>query len=210
MTTNVNRLLPVIAVLALAAGAAQAGKLYKWVDEHGVTHYSERMPAKYKDNKSTEIDKHGRVLKHNDAGMTAEEIRATEQARADRKAQEKQLEEQRRRDNALLNTYTTASEIDDARDRALGGATQARQAIDVRLKAAVAKGEGYQKQKQNFESRGKPVPESLTEDIDQVGAEIAKIRKELKTKEDEIVALRKKYEADKARFVELTTSSASK
>lgn len=31
--------------LAAAAGPAAAGKLYKWVDDRGVTHYADRPPA---------------------------------------------------------------------------------------------------------------------------------------------------------------------
>ena len=33
------------AVLALAAAGAQAGKLYRWTDRNGVTHYGDRAPS---------------------------------------------------------------------------------------------------------------------------------------------------------------------
>ncbi|MBI1395728.1 MAG: DUF4124 domain-containing protein [Betaproteobacteria bacterium] len=191
------------AVLALATSGAAAGRLYKWVDEHGVTHYSERMPPKYKDNSSTVLDEQGRVVKKNSAGLTSEQIEAIEKEREERKAQSKELEKQRRRDNALLNTYTTASEIDDARERALAGALQARQAIEARLKSARDKVAHYQGQAAAYEKRGKPVPEGLQEEMDGASRKVDKVAGELKMKDAQIDGLRKKYDNDRQRFIEL-------
>jgi len=45
MTTSFRVALAISASLALMAGTSM-GQVYKWVDEKGVTHYSERPPAK--------------------------------------------------------------------------------------------------------------------------------------------------------------------
>ena len=47
------RLAIVLAALMLSAGRAQAGTMYKWVDEKGVTHFSEDPPP---DGKAQKID----------------------------------------------------------------------------------------------------------------------------------------------------------
>lgn len=188
---------------AFAAPSALAGKLYKWTDEKGVVHYSETMPTEAKDRSSTEIDKRGRTLRKNDAALTPDQVRAIEEDKERRKSEEKQVAEQKRRDNALLNTYTTESEIDDARTRALSGATQALQAIEARQKSSRAKIDGLKKQAGDWKAKGKPVPESLKEESAAADREAAKIATELQTKETEIANLKQKYDYDKNRFREL-------
>lgn len=189
--------------LLLGAAAAHAGKLYKWVDDKGVTHYSETMPADQKDRSSTEIDKKGRVLKQNEAALTKDQVQAIQEERIRRKSEEKQVEEQRRRDNALLNTYTTESEIDDARVRAIAGATQAKQAIEARYKTALSRSTGLKKQVEGLTKAGKPVPEAVREELAVSEQDTSKIAGELKLKESEIANLQQKYDYDKTRFKEL-------
>ncbi len=189
--------------LLLGAGAAHAGKLYKWVDDKGITHYSETIPADQKDRSSTEIDKKGRVLKQNEAALTKDQVQAIQEERIRRKSEEKQVEEQRRRDNALLNTYTTESEIDDARVRAIAGATQAKQAIEARYKTALSRSTGLRKQVDGLVKTGKPVPEAVREELTTSEQDTAKIAGELKLKEAEIANLQQKYDYDKTRFKEL-------
>lgn len=205
---NTLRMLAGVSALAAALGASavHAGKLYKWTDEKGVVHYSETLPPDAKDRSNTEIDKKGRELRKNDAALSAAQIKALEDDKERRKAEEKQLAEQKRRDNALLNTYTTEAEIDGARDRALAGATQSFQAIDARLKTARGKIDALRKQVADWKAKGKPVPESLKEDIAAAEREEAKIALDLKAKETEMQNLRQKYETDKARFSELIAS----
>lgn len=205
---NTLRTLAGISALAAALGASavQAGKLYKWTDEKGVVHYSETLPADAKDRSNTEIDKRGRELRKNDAALSPAQIKAIEDDKDRRKAEEKQLAEQKRRDNALLNTYTTEAEIDGARDRALAGATQSLQAIEARLKTTRGKIEGLRKQAADWKAKGKPVPEPLKEEIASAEREDTKIGADLKNKQAELENLRQKYEYDKNRFRELVAA----
>ena len=205
---NTLRTLAGISALAAALGATavHAGKLYKWTDEKGVVHYSETLPSEAKDRSSTEIDKKGRELRKNDAALTPAQIKAIQDDKERRKSEEKQLAEQRRRDNALLNTYTTEAEIDGARDRAISGATQSMQAIEARLKTARGKIDALRKQMADWKAKGKPVPDSLKDELAAAERDESKVAADLKGKETEIQNLRQKYELDKARFVELSAS----
>ncbi len=205
---NTLRTLAGISALAAALGATavHAGKLYKWTDEKGVVHYSETLPSEAKDRSNTEIDKKGRELRKNDAALTPAQIKAIQDDKERRKSEEKQLAEQRRRDNALLNTYTTEAEIDGARDRAISGATQSMQAIEARLKTARGKIDALRKQMADWKAKGKPVPDSLKDELAAAERDESKVAADLKGKETEIQNLRQKYELDKARFVELSAS----
>ncbi len=195
----------VLAACATSTLAAPpSGKLYKWVDEKGVVHYTQTIPPDVTQKGNTVLDRRGRVLNKNDAALTPEQIRTIEGDRAQARVDAKKQEEQRRRDNAIINTYTTEAEIGEARDRAITGAMQARQAIESRLKTARARADGTGKQIEAQRKAGKTVPESLAEDHAAHLREVAKIEEDMKAKDGEMQRIRDKYDADAQRFRELT------
>lgn len=197
-------MLAVATVPGAMAQTKKTGKLYKWVDEKGVTHYTETMPAEVKDRSSTEIDKRGRVLKQNDAALSPEQIRQLEAGKEQRRTEEKRAEEQRRKDNALLNTYTTEAEIAGAEERAIAGATQTLHAIESRLKTARAKADNAKRQIAELQKGGKAVPDALLDEQTSEQQNVDKIGREFAAKQAEIENLKQKYASDKLRFRELT------
>lgn len=204
MSMKTSRLVISVTFLAIIGSTELlAAKLYKWVDDKGVTHYSETMPPELKDRKSTEIDKWGRVLKQNEAPPTPEQLRAMEEKKERQALETKQAAEQRRRDNALMNTYTTESEINAARARAIAGATQTREAIEVRQKVLRARTEDLRRNLEALRKAGKSVPDSLRDELAANEKEEARIAGDIKTKNDEIAQIAAKYDQDKQRFREL-------
>src|SRR5574340_1823053 len=109
--------------VALIAGLAfslpVAAKMYKWVDDKGVTHYGETIPPEYAHKDRSELDKSGRVIEKKEV-LTPEERRANEEAEAKKRADEEAALERKRRDKALVNTYSSEKEIDLARNRKIG------------------------------------------------------------------------------------------
>lgn len=199
------------ATLALAtSGASAAAKLYKWVDEKGQVHYSESMPPEHKDKGSTELDRRGRVLKKNDAAIPSETAKLDEEGLARKRLEEKRLYEQRRRDSALINTYTTEAEIDVARDRNLSLPMQAIKGIEPRLKEAWARLEALKGQADALTKSGKVVPDALREDILLEEKQVALFEGELRAKQTEATHIREKYDADKMRFRELSSVASNK
>lgn len=189
--------------LSLVGVSAEAGKLYKWVDEHGVTQYSTTMPAEHKDRKSIELDSKGRVRKENTAALTQAELKAIDDAKSQKIVDEKKAYEQSRKDNALMNTYTSESEIDAARERALGGVKQVIDSYDPRIKSAKSRYDTLKQQSDGMIQRGKAVPEVMKGDMAAAQREIAQLESEVKAKQGEIVKLQEKYDADKQRYREL-------
>jgi hypothetical protein len=106
------------ACLALMfAPALHAQKLYKWVDEKGVTQYGDKIPPEYAKQGNSQLDKRGVVTRKTEAAPTAEQQRAAREEAERLKGALKQAEEQQRQDLALINTYSTEEELDMARDR---------------------------------------------------------------------------------------------
>lgn len=95
------------------AAADQEQKLYRWVDEQGVVHFGDSVPAEYADADKQILNEHG---------ITVEVVRGkkteAELAEERRLAQlEAERERQRRQDRALLATYLSVDEIVMHRDR---------------------------------------------------------------------------------------------
>lgn len=89
------------------------GTVYRWVDENGVVHYGDSIPARYAELPKQVLNDHGVVV-----GKLAGR-RSAEQIEADRIAEEKRIAAalQQRADRALLATYLTVEEILMHRDR---------------------------------------------------------------------------------------------
>lgn len=209
MTTFPPRPLALALVLVAVLGAqtARAGKLYKWVDEKGVTHYSETIPADQKDRSSTEIDRRGRVLRHNPAAPSAAEREAQQAETERRMAEERRAQEQRRRDTALINTYTNESEIDDARKRAVATAEQAREALEARWRSVQARADTLRRQVASLRQAGTAVPDSTREELAAAETSASRLAADLKARQAEISALQQKYEADRQRYIELRSGN---
>lgn len=205
--TPLARALVTVVVMAGSSGAVSGNKLYKWVDEQGRTHYTETLPPEHKDKASTEIDKRGRVLRKND--VVVEQPRPSEEDAARQRAEEKRLQEQKRRDTALLKTYTSEAEIDLARDRSLALPQQVFSSYEPRIKAARQRADGLRAQIQQLLKAGKPVSQPLKEDVAAADRDVASLEAERNAKQAEIDQIREKYAGDKSRYRELIASGAS-
>jgi hypothetical protein len=106
-----------LTVLLLALVQPAIAATFKWVDEKGVTHYGDTMPPDDSRRGGAQIDQRGQVIKKYDAVLTPEQLKARDAEITKQKELDKQREEQRRRDLALVNAYTGEQEIDLARDR---------------------------------------------------------------------------------------------
>lgn len=99
--------------MAPLASEAQQKKVYKWVDENGVVHYGDSIPARYAELPKEVVNDHGVTVANLAGKKTAEQIEA-ERIQKERIAAE---ELQRRADQALLATYLSVDEILLHRDR---------------------------------------------------------------------------------------------
>lgn len=106
-------LLFVVLLLAPVAGLAQQAKVFKWVDEDGVVHYGDSIPARYAELPKEVLNDHGVTVENLEGKKTAEQLEA-ERIEQERVAA---IELQRRADQALLATYLSVDEILMHRDR---------------------------------------------------------------------------------------------
>jgi hypothetical protein len=186
-------------------GATQpAGRIYKWVDNQGVTHYGQAIPMEYREQGGAEMNKGGLTVRRIDPVATPEQRKAAEDKARREKEEQKRLFEQRRRDTALLNTYTSSREIDEARDRNLALPSQAIRGLEPRVKKSEDRLAALQARAGDLEKAGRPVPDHLLDDIEQQKLELEGLRADIGRHQSQIEAIRARFDHDKQRYIELT------
>jgi hypothetical protein len=186
------------------AGAQSAGRIYKWVDSQGVTHYGQSIPTEYRDQGAAEMNKGGLTVRRIEPVATPEQRKAAEERVRRDKEEQKRVFEQRRRDTALLNTYASPGEIDEARERNLSLPQQAIRGLEPRVKRAEERLALLETRASGLEQAGKPTPEHLKEDIGQAKLELEGLRADIERHRSQIHAIRTRFDQDKQRYIELT------
>lgn len=194
-------------LVALIAGVTLsfpvAAKLYKWVDDNGTTHYGETIPPEYANKDRVELNQAGRVIKSEEA-LTPERRRAKEQEDAKNRDDAKAALEQQRHDKTLINTYNSVKEINLARIRSLQQVDARINVISSYIKTANDNLIGLQKEAENYTKANRKIPDSLQEDLQEAQTRLEKLQKDLEKPQAEKAALEARFDADKARYIELT------
>lgn len=197
-------------LLAYGSGAAWAqqkgivGGIVCWKDKSGKTvGCGDKVPPEYEDNASRVLNKRGMTVKQTDAALTTEQKQAIAAEAEQKKVNALKAQEEKRRDRALLDSFTTEKEIDLKRTRDI-------QQIEVNISAQqtnlknTADRQRETKVKIDLLTREKkPVPPALQEDFDRLEREKAKIQGQILQKRKEIVERNEEYDAMKKRFIEL-------
>lgn len=203
---RVERLI-LAALLGLTTSGVQAA-LYKWVDEKGRIQYSDKPPPEVGKG-GVEMSNRGVVKKKLDGGLTPEEKKAQEAEAARRRTEQQEAQAQRRADNALLQSFTSAAEIDMKRDREL----QALDAMIANLKSQerslVERWNEDKRRADDHAKRSKPLPDGMKQDLSRSEGEVKTVREEIQRRHQESSEIKSKYDALKKRFIELRQPAAS-
>jgi hypothetical protein len=180
-----------------------SAKLYKWVDDKGVTHYGETIPPEYANKDRVELNKSGRAVKKIEIPTPAER-QAQSRAKAQEIADKKDLTEKKRRDMTLTSTYSNSKEIELARNRSLQQVNARINNNNSQLKMANDNLLGLHKESETYTKANKPIPASLQEEVEESQTRVDKLQKNLDKSLAEKAAVEARYDADKARYQELT------
>lgn len=187
----------VLMVIAQSSQADNTGRIVKWKDEKGVTHYGDKIPPQYSNRENSLMNKQGITIQQNKIG-THEDI-ALEQARI----------EQDKKDKALLGTFSSAQEIDLTRDRNLEpdlivikGLQQDRAQSQKKFEKMNAQASAYTKSK-------KAIPAELSSELQASQAQLAKIDQKIAERQRAIDGIRQRFDEDKKRYLYLRGMSHS-
>ena len=195
-------------VLAVAPAAAQQ-RMYKCVDARGKTYYTQVPPPECLGRDTQELNKSGSLLRKNPAviPLTPAQEQAREAERKKKLEEEEKSKEERRKNLALLNTYSSEKDIDEARARALKEAQDAITATERSIAGAQKRRVELESEKEFYVK--KPMPLKLKRDISSNEIEITNQTVLLDAKKKEINTINAKYDEDKRRYHELTSGKGA-
>lgn len=196
-------------ILLLAFSFSAEAKLYKWVDDKGVTHYGEVIPPEYADKERDALKKSG-LLEKRPEKVDPAAIRAKEEAEQKRKIESQAAMEQQRRDSTLLNTYSNENEIDQALERSLVLVNARIDSNKMLLKSSQSALDELKKESEARAKTGKKIPQSLLNDIAQREARVVKYNTELGKNEEELAAVKARFENEKALYRKLKSGNNRK
>lgn len=199
-----NSSLSALCAIALMFSIAPVqAKLYKWTDDNGKVHYSDKVPPQYSKHKRDELNAQGITVKKIEAAKTAEQLKEEEK-------QAKILEEQRRKeekqatlDRILLNSYLSEEGLINARDANIAAIENIIQASNDTLKNQEQRLMDLRKSAANHERSGKSVPEDILKQIKNTQDQIQRTHDYIATKQTEQETTRNKYEKNIQRYRKL-------
>ena len=194
-------------ILTMTFSLNAEAKLYKWVDDKGITHYGEVIPPEYANKERDSLKKSGLLEKRPEKADPAT-IRAKEEAEQKRKIESQATVEQQRRDNALLNTYSNENEIDLARDRSLVLVTARIDSYKTLLKSSQGTLDDLKMEAETRTKANKKIPQSLSNDITLTEARVLKYSTELGKSEEELFTVKTRFENEKLLYRKLKGGSA--
>ncbi|MEJ1960534.1 MAG: DUF4124 domain-containing protein [Gammaproteobacteria bacterium] len=200
-----------VALLCAAGCLAHAEEkrvAYKWVDENGVTHYGDRIPAQYATKESSVLNKQGVEVARTEAQKSPEEI--AEEARA-----QETYVRQKQHDSFLLTTYTSVKDIESLRDERLEQISGQRRAAEAYIEGLHGRLSALQSRAMNFKPyNGNPsarrMPDDLAEDLMRTVNEMRSQKSALAVKDAEENALRSQFQSDIDRYRELRSVRPSR
>ena len=194
-----SRLLVSAATLCAVFSFSAEAKLFKWVDDNGVTHYGETIPPEYSNKQTMQLDK-GRIEKREDKHDPS---KVKDKEALKDPAAEKARMDSERHDYSLLNSYTSEDEIDLARNRNLQQIEARASSYSTLFQSAQDHLASLQQESEKLTKQGRKIPKSLDEDIVEANTRIAKLQKDIDTNAKERETVTARYAADKARYHEL-------
>jgi chromosome segregation ATPase len=199
-----------------------AGAAYKCTDEKGVTHIGDTPPAGCATVMMYEVSRSGAVIRNIEPTPTPEQLKARLEEESRKKEAEKAAADQKRKDLALLSSYSNEREFDVARDRNIeplnGRIYNSRdrlKVLDKRLKELDDEMEFYKagkskgKSKDGKERAAPEAPAMLVGELARLKHERETINKALGGYDREIAALKAKFDTDKKRWLALKSGAPS-
>ncbi len=190
-----------VATVVNAADSSGKKELYKWVDEKGVVHYGDSVPAQYSKQERRVLNEHGVEVRRLEAQKSAEQLASEESVR-------RAVAGARQRDQILLTTYVSEQQLEQLRDTRLDLIEGQVKVTTLYLGTLNDKLEKLHTEAQFFKPYSTnggagPMPDQLAADLVRTINEIRTQERNLDRKRKEQLTLREQFDADLMRYREL-------
>ncbi len=193
----------ILLVGLLMSNTSAWAKTYRWVDEDGVVHYSDRVPAQHKDHARSVLDQRGLETNRTEAAKTPEEIAREEELKRLKAHEQRLIEAQQEKDRVLLRTFRYEDDIILTRDGKLASVDASIQIIRGNIRRLKQNLEIMQKNAANRERQGQRVSKNYLKKIERTRNQLKDNYASIIHKEQAKEVIRDKHNADLKRFREL-------
>jgi len=203
ITQIIKNLISALLVTLFFVSSAQAG-LYRWVDEEGNVHFTDKVPPKqYSSGRTTRITKDGLGREQIGRNKTKEELLREKELEQLRKEQLRLKEEQEQKDRILLNTFRNEDEIILTREGKLSAINAKIKLAENNLKRLKSNLEGLQSHAAEQERAGKKLTPSVLNNIKSTEDQIERNYNNILKGENDKDMIRQKYNDELSRFRQL-------
>lgn len=201
------------ACLATAAHAQKSSSesnktTYKWVDEKGVVHYGDSVPAEYSQREQRQLNSQGVEVGRRQAEMTPAEAAAFA-------AKQKEELERKNHDLFLMSTYPSVKEIEDVRNARLDQINGQIAAAEAYISSLTTRVDGLKQRSMMFlpyntKPGARRMPDDLAEEMVRALSELRTQNAALDVRRKERDSVVAQFDGDIKRFKELRTSAAAR
>lgn len=205
-----NKLMSV-GLLLLVVVMPVSAKLYKWVDEDGKTHYSDKMPPDQINNAHQELSDQGVIKEQVDRALTdeeraakAEELKLQRELELQQRLESERIEKER---NALIKSYSSADQIIRLKSERVSAIQRNIQMAEENLVIQQKNQDDLLKRAADKERSGEVVSETFLTQIQQIKDQIEYQKQFIIDKTAEIQETETKYDTELAKYLEYTQSN---
>ena len=190
------------------------GKLYKWVDENGIVHYGDSVPAEYSNRERQVLNEQGVPIKTLQKELTPDEM-AAELRRIEQESERAQAAERAtQRDHILLLSYINVREIEMLRDQRIGtldGQLKVNEHYLRSLRSRLLELEGKASE-YNYpfdpDSTLPQLPDDLAQELLDTVDQLSRREEETQRIREEQMEIKAQFDADIERFRQLKPDAA--
>jgi hypothetical protein len=198
----------VLSAIVLGTAPLYAGKLYRWVDDEGNVHFTDRMPAEQVDKGRTELNERGLAIEQVAPAKTPEERAREAELERLRRERQRLREKQEAEDRVLLRTFHSVDDIALARDGKLAAVDVLIRVSERNNKLLKTKLAEEEKRAANLERAGKPIPEKWQNEIANTRRSLHESYANILRHEQNKAIIRETYGEDIRRFRALKNMQA--
>lgn len=191
------------AVLPAGAQSASRGAVFCCMD-NGHQVCGDVLPPQCFGKSYREMSPQGTVRRLVEAPLTPEQLARREAEERARRAELTRQRAEMRRNQSLLETYSSVADIEARRDRAIEGIELELKQAESRKALLVKKRDALNREAEFYQKRA--MPPTLAAAVRESDSELAAHSSVIEAKRRDIEAIRTRYEQDRSRYITLTES----
>lgn len=197
--------LPILLALAWPVNnmAAEGARMKCWVNHEGIHECGNRVPPEYIQQGYLEIDKEGIVRKIKERAKTPAELAEARRLAALEAEEQKQKEEKQARNRVLLQTFSSVSDIERARDDRVTALEAAIKLVGIRNENIRLNLNEHIKKAADSQRMGQTPAPALLEDIEALRRQIRNNSRFIDKKRVEQEQIRQAHALDIERYKRL-------